>query len=381
MPASASWWSSCRRIRPGRCTSVMAGRRRWATPSRRCSIRRVTRSRASSTTTTPASRSTISPFPCRRARGNSQGEDVAFPEDGYHGEYIRELAQRYLAEVGRDPSHVSDLDAIRRFAVAQLRQEQDQDLRALGVTFDNYYLESSLYTEGRVDATVARLAASGKTYESEGALWLKTTDYGDDKDRVMRKSDGSYTYFVPDVAYHVTKWERGFVRVINIQGGDHHSTVTRVRAGPAGAGPGHSARLPRVRAAQDGDRDARRRGSEAIQARGHVRVGPRPDRRGRARRRALLPGVAQGRHRIRVRHRPGPHAVRRKSRLLPAVRACADMLGVAAGGPDARGGRRRRSPVPTCRRWPAPTRKRCCAGSPTSPANWRSRRAMRLRTR
>jgi len=167
-----------------------------------------------------------------------QGEDVAFPDDGYHGEYIRELAQRYLAEVGGDPGHVSDLDAIRIFAVAALRQEQDRDLRALGVTFDNYYLESSLYTEGRVDATVARLAASGKTYESEGALWLKTTDYGDDKDRVMRKSDGSYTYSLADVAYHVTKWERGFARVINIQGGDHHSTVTRVRAGLQALGMG-----------------------------------------------------------------------------------------------------------------------------------------------
>jgi len=156
------------------------------------------------------------------------GENIPFPEDGYHGEYIRELAQRYLAEVGHD---LSDADAIRSFAVAQLRLEQDRDLRALGITFDNYYLESSLYTEGRVDTTVARLAASGKTYEREGALWLKTTDYGDDKDRVMRKSDGTYTYFVPDVAYHVTKWERGFGRVVNVQGGDHHSTITRVRAG------------------------------------------------------------------------------------------------------------------------------------------------------
>jgi len=167
-----------------------------------------------------------------------QGENTAFPEDGYHGEYIRELAQRYLAEVGGDPGHLADLDAMRRFAVAALRQEQDRDLRALGVTFDNYYLESSLYTEGRVDATVARLAASGKTYESGGALWLSTTDYGDDKDRVMRKSDGGFTYFVPDVAYHVTKWERGFAKVINVQGGDHHSTVTRVRAGLQALGMG-----------------------------------------------------------------------------------------------------------------------------------------------
>jgi arginyl-tRNA synthetase len=156
------------------------------------------------------------------------GEQTTFPEEGYHGEYIRELAQRYLTEVGHD---LSDIETIRRFAVAELRREQDRDLMAFGVKFDQYYLESSLYTDGRVEATVAKLVASGKTYEQEGALWLRTTDYGDDKDRVMRKSDGAYTYFVPDVAYHVTKWERGFRRVINVQGGDHHSTVTRVRAG------------------------------------------------------------------------------------------------------------------------------------------------------
>jgi arginyl-tRNA synthetase len=137
------------------------------------------------------------------------GESAAFPEDGYHGEYIRELAQRYLAEVGHD---LSDIEAIRRFAVAELRKEQDRDLLAFGVRFDRYFLESSLYADGRVDATVARLVASGRTYEHEGALWLRTTDFGDDKDRVMRKSDGAYTYFVPDVAYHVTKWERGFAR-------------------------------------------------------------------------------------------------------------------------------------------------------------------------
>jgi arginyl-tRNA synthetase len=156
------------------------------------------------------------------------GEEAAFPEDGYHGEYIREIAQRYLAEVGHD---LSDVEAIRRFAVAALRREQDIDLQAFGVRFDNYYLESSLYTDGRVDATVARLESSGRTYTYEGALWLRTTDFGDDKDRVMRKSDGGYTYFLPDVAYHVTKWERGFHKVINVQGSDHHSTVTRVRAG------------------------------------------------------------------------------------------------------------------------------------------------------
>jgi arginyl-tRNA synthetase len=163
------------------------------------------------------------------------GESGAFPEDGYQGDYIREIAQRYLDEVGHD---LSDIEPIRKFAVAELRKEQDRDLTAFGVKFDNYYLESSLYTDGRVDATVARLVASGKTYESEGALWLRTTDFGDDKDRVMRKSDGGYTYFVPDVAYHVNKWERGFPKVINIQGADHHSTITRVRAGLQAAGLG-----------------------------------------------------------------------------------------------------------------------------------------------
>jgi arginyl-tRNA synthetase len=163
------------------------------------------------------------------------GEHATFPEDGYRGEYIRELAQRYLDEVGHD---LGDIERIRRFAVAELRKEQDADLAAFGVAFDNYYLESSLYETGRVDATVARLAASGKTYAQDGALWLKTTDYGDDKDRVMRKSDGGYTYFVPDVAYHLTKWERGFGKAVNVQGADHHSTVVRVRAGLQALGLG-----------------------------------------------------------------------------------------------------------------------------------------------
>ena len=163
------------------------------------------------------------------------GEHSTLPEDGYRGEYIRELAQRYLDEVGHE---LGDVESIRKFAVAELRREQDRDLIAFGVRFDHYYLESSLYTTGRVDATVERLVTSGRTYERDGALWLRTTDFGDDKDRVMRKSDGGYTYFVPDVAYHVTKWERGFVRAINVQGSDHHSTVTRVRAGLQAVGLG-----------------------------------------------------------------------------------------------------------------------------------------------
>ncbi len=171
-----------------------------------------------------------------RARASEiTGNPEPFPADGYHGDYIREVAQRYLDQVGHD---LSDLDGIRRFAVAELRKEQDRDLQAFGVEFDNYFLESSLYTDGRVDDTVRRLSASGHTYEQEGALWLATSAYGDDKDRVMRKSDGGYTYFVPDVAYHVTKFERGFRKVINVQGADHHSTTTRVRAGLQAIGMG-----------------------------------------------------------------------------------------------------------------------------------------------
>jgi len=158
------------------------------------------------------------------------GQEVALPEGGYHGEYIRDLAQRYIDEHSSDPN-AEDIEAMRRFAVRELRKEQDRDLQAFGVHFDVYFLESSLYTDGRVDDTVRRLIAAGHTYEKDGALWLTTTDFGDDKDRVMRKSDGTYTYFVPDVAYHVTKWERGFKRSINVQGADHHSTVTRVRVG------------------------------------------------------------------------------------------------------------------------------------------------------
>jgi arginyl-tRNA synthetase len=156
------------------------------------------------------------------------GAPAEFPADGYHGDYIREIAEKYLSAGNPDGE---DLEAVTRFAVAELRREQDLDLQAFGVRFDNYYLESSLYRDGRVEKTVRALIEAGKAFEQDGALWLRTTEYGDDKDRVMRKSDGEYTYFVPDVAYHLAKWERGFTRAINIQGADHHSTVTRVRAG------------------------------------------------------------------------------------------------------------------------------------------------------
>ena len=165
------------------------------------------------------------------------GEQAGIPEGGYHGEYIREIAERYVAEHPAD-RRGEDLDAVTRFAVRELRKEQDLDLRAFDVRFDTYFLESSLYGDGRVEATVERLASTGMTYEQEGALWLRTTAFGDDKDRVMRKRDGTYTYFVPDVAYHVTKFDRGFGRAINVQGADHHSTVTRVRAGLQALGMG-----------------------------------------------------------------------------------------------------------------------------------------------
>jgi arginyl-tRNA synthetase len=156
------------------------------------------------------------------------GGDVVIPEGGYHGDYIREIAERYVAEHNGSTEDAGD---VKQFAVAALRAEQDLDLQAFGVKFDQYFLESSLYSDGKVEHTVDALNAAGMTYESEGALWLRTSTFGDDKDRVMRKRDGTYTYFLPDVAYHVTKWERGYRRAIDVQGADHHSTTTRVRAG------------------------------------------------------------------------------------------------------------------------------------------------------
>lgn len=188
-----------------------------------------------------------------RAKGFKPGDDC-WPTDPdnpaskafYNGDYIADIAADFLAKktVKADDREftasgdVNDLDSIRQFAVAYLRHEQDLDLQAFEVKFDHYYLESSLYTSGRVEATVGKLVAAGKTYEQDGALWLKSTDYGDDKDRVMRKKDGTFTYFVPDVAYHIAKWERGFTKVVNIQGTDHHGTIARVRAGLQAANVG-----------------------------------------------------------------------------------------------------------------------------------------------
>ena len=186
-----------------------------------------------------------------RAKGIQPG-DPQWPENAYNGDYIADIAQDFLAKktvVADDRSFtasgdVNDLDNIRDFAVAYLRREQDLDLQAFEVKFDYYYLESSLYTDGRVERAVASLQSSGHTYEQDGALWLRSTDFGDDKDRVMRKSDGHYTYFVPDVAYHLAKWERGFTKVINIQGTDHHGTIARVRAGVQAASVQQGLQIP-----------------------------------------------------------------------------------------------------------------------------------------
>ncbi|WP_194722812.1 arginine--tRNA ligase [Noviherbaspirillum malthae] len=181
-----------------------------------------------------------------RARGLKPGEE-GWPEAAYNGDYIADIAADFLQKKTVSASDgepvtasgdVEDIESIRKFAVTYLRHEQDLDLQAFGVKFDNYYLESSLYTEGKVAAAVEALVKAGKTYEQDGALWLRTTEYGDDKDRVMKKSDGTYTYFVPDVAYHITKWQRGFGKVINVQGSDHHGTIARVRAGLQAVGLG-----------------------------------------------------------------------------------------------------------------------------------------------
>jgi arginyl-tRNA synthetase len=173
-----------------------------------------------------------------RARGLTPN-DAGWPEDGYRGDYIADVANGYLAgdsvEVeghlvtgAKDPEN---LEAIRHYAVAYLRREQDLDLKAFGVGFDTYFLESSLYTDGKVEETVRELVKHGHTYEEGGALWLRTTDFGDDKDRVMRKSDGTYTYFVPDVAYHLSKWQRGYQNAVTVLGSDHHGSLARVKAG------------------------------------------------------------------------------------------------------------------------------------------------------
>ena len=187
-----------------------------------------------------------------------QGETITFPENGYQGFYIKDIARDFLDKKTirtRDGQEITasgdveDVANIRAFSVGYLKNEQDSDLNALGVSFDNFYLESSLYSRGLVERAVNALIASGHTYEQDGALWLRTTDFeefGDDKDRVMRKKDGTFTYFVPDVAYHLSKFERGFIKAVDIQGSDHHGTTARVRIGVQVAGKQLGLDIPKV---------------------------------------------------------------------------------------------------------------------------------------
>ncbi len=252
-----------------------------------------------------------------RGQGKKPG-DADWPESAYNGDYIADIAADFLAKktvsaANGEPvtasGDINDIESIRRFAVTYLRHEQDLDLQAFGVRFDNYYLESSLYTDGKVEAAVEALNKAGKTFEQDGALWLRSTDYGDDKDRVMKKSDGTYTYFVPDVAYHITKWQRGYQKVINIQGRSSRHDRARARRS-AGIGRGYPGGLSGLRAAQDGDGDEERRGGEDLQARRLLRHAARPDRVDQPRRGAFLPDQPQGRHRVHLRRRPRAGPVR-----------------------------------------------------------------------
>ena len=293
-----------------------------------------------------------------RARGIKPGEP-GWPEAAYNGEYIQDIADDFLAkktvhafdgEAVKASGKVDDLDAMRRFAVTYLRHEQDLDLQKFGVRFDVYYLESSLYTDGKVETTVNALIASGKTYEKDGALWLRTTEYGDDKDRVMRKSDGTYTYFVPDVAYHVTKWQRGFRDAINVQGTDHHGTIARVRAGLQALSMGIPKGYPdyilhkMVRVMRGGEevKISKRAGS-------YVTVRDLIEWVGRDAVRFFLVSRTR-RFGVRVRHRSGAVAERRESGVLRAVRARARLQRVPAAAGErsharARGRRAQRRAV------------------------------------
>jgi arginyl-tRNA synthetase len=260
-----------------------------------------------------------------------RGDAAEMPKDGYHGEYIREIARAYVADRLGD-AEGNDLDAIQKFAVEYLRREQDMDLRAFGVNFDSYFLESSLYTDGKVDETVSLLRQAGHTYENEGALWLRTTDFQDDKDRVMRKSDGTYTYFVPDVAYHLTKFRRGFESAVNIQGSDHHSTVTRVRAGLQALDLGVPAGYPdyvlhkMVKVVRGGEqvKMSKRAGD-------YVTVRELIDEVGRDAVRYFFL-MRTGRLRARLRHRPREEPHRGESGLLRAICACARVQRAARVG-------------------------------------------------
>ena len=340
--ARARWpaWNTFRPIPPARCTSAMAAPRRSAIASPACcrpmagtSVREFYYNDAG------VQIENLALSVQARAKG-LKPDDAGWPEAGYRGDYIQDVADAYLrGETVESDGHAitgagdaDDLDAIRRFAVACLRREQNGDLAAFDVAFDTYFLESSLYDDGKVAETVERLNATGHTYEEGGALWLRTTDFGDDKDRVMRKSDGTFTYFLPDVAYHLSKWQRGYGRAITELGADHHGSLARVRAGLQALDVGIPEGLARIRAAPDGHGDARRRGSETLQARRQLLHPARSDRGSRPRCHALVPDRAQARFAADLRHRPGPPAEQRQSGVLRPVRACARLQPAAPGG-------------------------------------------------
>jgi arginyl-tRNA synthetase len=161
------------------------------------------------------------------------GAAASIPEGGYHGEYLIEMAGAVEREQGatlRGLERAERLRLLRDHATTLLLEQQDRDLREFGVRFDEFFPESKLYAEGRLPETLAELERLGLTYEEDGAVWIRTSAFGDDKDRVLVKSDGTYTYFLPDLAYHRDKARRGFAHAVNVWGADHHGYVPRMQA-------------------------------------------------------------------------------------------------------------------------------------------------------
>jgi len=161
------------------------------------------------------------------------GHAAEIPEGGYHGDYLRENAREVLEREGPAFAELPDEEGVRRcraLALVIQRAEQDRDLAEFGVRFGVMSSEQAIYDSGRVDRALDLLSERGLTFEADGALWLRTTQFGDDKDRVLRKTDGSYTYLVPDIAYHIDKHDRGFDRAIDVWGADHHGYIPRMRA-------------------------------------------------------------------------------------------------------------------------------------------------------
>jgi arginyl-tRNA synthetase len=230
------------------------------------------------------------------------GREAELPEGGYHGQYLEELAQQVLAREGATFADLSPDEGLRRcrdIAVEVQRDEQDRDLADFGVRFDVVFRESQLYQGDDLQQTLAELEAKGLAYEQDGAVWLRTSGFGDEKDRVLRKQDGSFTYFLPDLAYHHNKAERGFDRAIDVWGADHHGYVPRMQAALRALGIAddffHAMIVQLVRVMRHGQevRFSKRTGEFV---------------------------TAQGRRPVRVRHRSGHEAVGGEPGVLRAVR-------------------------------------------------------------